>query len=227
MKFAFYFFFVIFSINGFSQSNDSVCNKARWISIKNTDSNKVLFTHEGNEIEKSLIRQVKYLVESKNMNIYKVDHNFALQHGWFIIPDFSVNNDQYVDYLAETENFFTITNESKTPLVDDFGEPIIVYLENGRQDYIYSNPEIYSINMNEITEIRIEETKNKLDLSKDDYHLKGFSFCLKANSNVIELFWVDANEFKQLLEGTDFPWYNFLFEKKYSGFQYMQIPCIE
>lgn len=212
-----------------AQLTDTTCIKSRWLAVKNNKQNHPLFQYNLENIDESLLGQVKYFAEKNLLNIYSTRYNFNERQSWYAIPDVERHIDLYQNdtIITSKEDYFSISVQSDVPEVDENGEPMVTMSEDGTLYYLYPQAVVYEFTMKDIVEIRIKETRLDPQNSSENFEISGFSFCHNFNGIITELFWIDAIEFKRLLTSDHYFWYNFLFKNQYTGFQFMQTSCYE
>lgn len=227
VRFVLFLFLLSFSFETQAQS-DTACVSKRWIAVKNTEANAVLF-----DTSTTILKAIRDLVESNKIMLYNTECRGYGDKEWYPIQ--SVENDtrrsDYQDYLAPDPGVFSIRVQSDMPYVDDYGDLLIQVDEYGNQMYVYDPPETYTFKLTEISEIRIREEHSfneETGVFEGDFRATGISFHIKNTSEIRELFWVSIDELNnKIAHPTSYPWHSFLENKKYSGFQYMQVSCYD
>ena len=220
------FFCFLLSFGAFSQS-DTTCLKTRWISVKNSQQNAVLF-----DTTSSILKTIRDLVHENKLTIYHQD-NARFNYGkWYPIPLVKTDS-TYIDYGAYEADLyngiFTIRVPSDEILVDEYGDQLIKTDDYGMEYFVYPEPNVYVFRLEDISEVRIREERTYIEKTstfEDEFHPTGISFYIKNQYETRELFWVDLDELNGQTEG-DHPWKSFLQNKEYAGFQYMQVSCYD
>lgn len=216
---------VLILLSGFSFAQDTNCIKSRWIALKNVDANNTLF-----DTTYSILKTIKSNVEANKMAIYCQGSNAFNRGEWYPIPyvEYEINK-ATLDTIYEVyrSNYFEIGVQSDIPLTDEYGDPRIVTLPDGTQEFVYPPAEIQIIDLDKITEIRIKEERVQNSMGEFYFKPTGMSFYMDYGQwRGRELFWVSVDElFKATSEIEAFPWYNFIVGQKHQGFQYMQVAC--
>ncbi len=210
---------------GVSVGQNDPCIKSRWIAVKNNEENKVLF-----DKTYSILKTIKLNVEAGKMEVYYEGKNARNRGEWYPIPyeEHIVNEETgdtiYTEYRAD---YFEIRIQSDIPLTDEYGDPMIFTHSDGTQSYLYPPAEVHVIDLDRITEIRIKE--ERVQNAEGDYFFQptGVSFYMDYGYlGGRELFWISVNElFTSTAEIEAYPWYPFIQNRNYSGFQYMQVAC--
>lgn len=223
--------FCLFRSNENFAQSDTACVSKRWIALKNTETNAILF-----DTSTTILKAIRDLVESNKIALYETECRGYGDKEWYPITlgekDTHLSKQSaYHDHLLPDPNDFSIRFQSDMPYVDDYGELIINIDEYGNQMYVYDPPEIYTFKLTEISEIRIREELSFNEETSDfegDFRATGISFCIKNSYETRELFWVNIEELtKKVANPTSFPWHSFLENRKYIGFQYMQVSCYD
>jgi hypothetical protein len=222
-----FFFICLFSE---AQLTDTTCIKTRWISVKQNDDNKELFSNL--EDGSNILFFIKKLVESNIMNIYDEDNSYIRKGEWYRIPNVKYEvNPQSKDtlYTDSISGRFKIYHESTSPLINVYGEDSTIMYDGSTILAVYPPKKYYYINIDEIDEIRIKESR-VFDKKIDEFKFipTGLSFSMNHDGYRKELFWVDLNDLLPLLESKGYiKWMEFVKNKKYIGFQYLQSSCYD
>lgn len=220
---------------GISQLTDTTCLKSRWIALKPTAAHADIFCLDSTiETKKDMIRVIQTLVEDGEINLYSQNGGPNGKLSW-----------NYIDYQLEVKKanadslffknkqpYFTMFGpQSDQPLSNDFGEPATRINANGVEEFLYPSREIFYFPTRIIDEIRIKENRvfNK-QTKQFEFIPVGFSFYFNGDrySRGYELFWIDLNELtKAIPKEGQYPWYDAIVNKKYQGFQYMQVSCYD
>ena len=226
-RFTFFLAFgLTLSFQSFSQS-DTACVKTRWISVKNTVNNAILF-----DTTTSILRTIRDVAHENQIELYH-EENTSFSYGqWYPIPLVKNNASDYISYIDDRyTNVFTIRIQSDIPYVDEWGDPLIREDEYGVQYFVYPDPEIHIINLLDIEEIRIREERNYNELDRvfeGEFRATGISFYVKNSYETRELFWISLDELNEDLENPiEYPWHSFIENREYVGFQYMQVSCYD
>ena len=223
MKRILFFLAVLFSGCALAQNDD--CIKSRWIAVKHIEANKILF-----DTNYSILKTIKSNVESNKMEIYYEGKNAFNRGEWYPIPfvEHEINK-QTLDtiYSEYKSDHFEIRIQSDVPFTDEYGDPLILTLPDGTQEYVYPPAEVHIIDLDRITEIRIKEERVQNGEGQFYFQPTGMSFYMEySHGRGRELFWISVDElFKSTAEIEAFPWHGFIRDQKYSGFQYMQVEC--
>lgn len=218
----------ILSFQSFSQS-DTVCVNMRWISVKNTEYNAALF-----DSVLSILVEIKNQVDSKKLSINS-DSKYTFQSGkWYPIPDEEhhiLKETGDTIYSTYIHDYFEIYEESDYPIVDEYGDPIIITLEDGTNCFKYPPGTTHTIRVDEIYEFRIREERafnEETKLYEGEFRATGMSFCMGSGQGAQERFWINLDHFFNNLNSPEtFLWYSFLQNRQYIGFQYMQVSCYD
>lgn len=231
------FLALLLPVIGLGQITDTTCIKSRWIALKAKEINKNIFLLDSTVNENlDLVFTIKRLVESDKVNIYNRNSS---PNG-----NSDINSWYYIDYDKEMEEnlkdssiywskdpYFEIIVNSDYPMVDEYGDDLIVTLPDGTQSYKYPLPDIYIFPSKECDEIRIKEDRIFNDETNEyEFIPVGLSFYFKGSKywRGHEKFWVDLNElFNALDNKNEFPWYETIINREYEGFQYMQVSCFD
>ena len=218
----------IFSFPSFSQS-DTTCVKTRWISVKNTEHNAVLF-----DSVLGILVEIRNQVDSKKLPINN-DSKYTIPRGrWYPIPE---EEHQILKETGDTiystyiHDYFEIYQQSDYPMVDEYGDPIIVSLEDGTKCFKYPTGTTHTIRVDEIYEFRIREERAFNEETKKydgEFRATGMSFCMHSGQLAQERFWINLDLFFDNITSPEtFSWYSFLQNRQYIGFQYMQVSCYD
>lgn len=231
------FIALLLPVIGLGQITDTTCIKSRWIALKPTKINQNVFLLDSTVNENlDLVFTIKRLVESDKINIYNQNSS---PNG-----NSDINSWYYIDYNKEMEEnlkdsfmywskdpYFEISVQSDYPMVDEYGDNLIVTLPDGAQSFKYPPPDIYIFPSRECDEIRIKENRILNDQTNEyEFIPVGLSFYFNGSKywRGHEKFWVDLNELFNALENkNEFPWYETIINRKYEGFQYMQVSCYD
>jgi hypothetical protein len=83
----------------FSQS-DTTCIKTRWISVKNTENNAILF-----DSASSILVEIRQQVKSKKLGINKESRETYSRGQWYPIPDLEYEINEYTLFDQNTRLF--------------------------------------------------------------------------------------------------------------------------
>lgn len=218
---------------GKSQLTDTTCVQSKWIALKPIEVNKDIFQLDASDNNSfDLVKTIKRLVESNKLKIYNQIAGPKGNQIW-----------NYIDYNSELEHlskddlniqknpYFEITTFIDLPLPNQYGEDSIVINPDGTILTVYPTPKTYVFPAKECDEIRIKEDR-VFNKSTKQYEFKPVGLSFYFNDNNIqkehEMFWVDLNDLFSVLDNKNqYPWYNAIVNKKYQGFQYMQVSCYE
>jgi len=208
-------FAILFVLNVNSQLTDTTCIKTRWISLKNTSQNNLLFNNL--YTDKTIFEELKKLVENGTVSIYNEVEGYQNREKWT-----SIKTDTSSKHLENSFQYlFKIP--SSIPLLDMFGEDSIKIV-NGISHYVYPKSEIITFNLSEIKEIRIRE--NKVPNTKNEFTPVGIGFVSTSIGIQKEIFWVYFNNLSENVKlKENINWCSSIKNKQYSGFQYFQISC--
>jgi len=142
----------------------------------------------------SIFQEIRKLVNSRKISLY-----FG-NTGWCITSTRQYINHKLssefwsngYDSLYEYNPFFEFSIQSDFPLVDEYGEPIIVTDTNGFQMHVYPPRTIEPIHLRDIYELQIVEvyTEGKFVPSR-------IGSCTVEDGNITELFWMDIKSVKK------------------------------
>lgn len=228
------FISIIFPFIGFNQLTDTTCIQSRWIALKSNEVNKDIFLSNRDSTEDiDLVFVIKRLVEKGELAIYTQDSGPYGVKGWYHIDYQKSLEDLLKDSLDHWSYnpYFEIIDQSDYPLVDEYGDPIVITSLDGTQSFVYPPPTRYVFPSKICDEIRIKESRT-FNSKTNSYEFRpvGLSFYFKGSRYYRghEKFWVDLNElFKALKNKEKHPWYNAIIHKQYQGFQYMQTSCYD
>lgn len=229
------FLFLLTSFCTHAQLSDTTCIGARWIALKPSETNKDLFMiGDSASMRLDLLIVIKNLVDEGKMNIYKANEGPAWTKNWYRIPYDQEMEDLMKDPMREyvINHYFEMRYQSDIPLVDDYGDPILIYDSTTKMDhYVYPAPEIRLLTTLHCSEIRIRENRY-FDTKTGSFQYKpvAMSFYFKDDNfrEGQEKFWINLNELFNVLEDKEqYPWYDAILKQRYKGFQYMQSPCEE
>lgn len=201
---------------------DTACIQTRWISVKNSPENAILF-----QPSTSILKAIRKHTHEHKLTPYHSDCSFKRYQSMTPSPLMKIDSNfiMYDNLFDSSHHFITIYAQSDIYLVDEYGEPLTQTEEDGTTTILYEEPEIYRINLDELVEIRIQENRNENGefvpteigfYTKEDYHL------------VEELFWFNLSWFMKEVESpSKHPWYAFLQNREYVGFQYKQVSCYD
>jgi hypothetical protein len=207
---------------------DTTCISARWIALKNNDINHGIFGQDSILVDSmDIVNVIRKLVEAKKINLY---HSSGAPGD---TKELSIFNhldivDWYnseVDSLFQSDPFFEISVQSDYPMVDEYGDPVIVTFPDGTQAFQYPPPHISRYTSGECQEIRIKEKYvSDLDHISSKFEPVAISFVVRGT----HLFWVDLQElWSQLDQNSNYVWMNMIKKQEYQGFQYMQRSCYD
>lgn len=230
-----YFFIIaiVFPIVAFGQLTDTTCIKSRWISLKPNDFNKDIFLIDSTLNDSlDIVYVIKRLVENRQLKIYNQNSGTRGTFGWYYIDyNKEIEENTRDSMISNKDPYFQISQPSYYPLVDEYGEPKVVKLTNGTYGIEYPPPTIYVFQLSNCDEIRIKEDRVYNESTKQfEFKPVGISFYFKGDKykRGREKFWVDLNElFVALNNKENYPWYNAISNKRYQGFQYMQVSCYD
>lgn len=206
----------------------------RWISIEPNLNNSLLFqSGNTNDTLTYLIDFIEKLTK-EGAPIYYIENNDIMDKTKYYVDIEPFPNDDSVrrfypdDQIVSNElskiNNFIIGLSYYNSLKNYDGYDIIV-MEGGGEEIVLIAPLIYSfIQKNEVTNIRIREELG-YDTNTFTYSFKPVGIYLapqKGNNSNYEI-WIDFNRLTTKIEHPEsYEWYNFITERKYSGFQYKQ-----
>jgi hypothetical protein len=219
---------IYFAPNLFAQI-DTNCISTRWIAVKNDEHNRDLFK-EWRTAETDLLYVIRELTIENKLEIYNENRGYYNSTNWYPIPyvkhhiDSSTMDTLYSEFKSE---YFEFIVQSDTPLTDEYGDPKVVTYPDGTQSYVYPPPRVYQLLTHKLLEIRIKE-ELLLDsiTNQRNFVATGISFYYGDEQKGRELFWVNLQELYNALDDKKkYKWYEMLKKRRYSGFQYMQVPC--
>ncbi len=223
MKMVFFIFVLCFS-ECLAQSTDSVCIKARWISIKPTPHNANLFGLDTNE-QNDIVSVIKTFALTRNIDLYYDCPNEYLNR--FLIRF------NYLDSLRSyrktqpdswfSDPFFEAEIHSNNCLKNKFGEDSLQALPTGEIIAIYPDPIVFEYKTRDCIEIRIkEELRFVSNLKKKEFYPVEIAFCINGKVK----FWMKLPKLFEVIDlKRNYKWYDFIINKRYKGFQYMQEEC--
>lgn len=228
MKYLTFLLCIYFFSYSFAQS-DTNCISKRWIAVKNDQNNRDLFK-EWRTAETDLLYVIRELTNENKLEIYNESRGYYNSLNWYPIPyvrhhiDSTTMDTLYSEFKSE---YFEFIVQSDTPLTDEYGDPKILTLPDGTQSYLYPPPKVYQLLTHKLLEIRIKEELVIDELTKEhNFVATGISFYYGDEKKGNELFWVNLEELYDALDDKKkYKWYKMLTERRYSGFQYMQVPC--
>lgn len=218
MKLFFLILGLLISFGSWSQA-DTTCIKTRWIVLKNTNQNEVLF-----KPETSIIKTIRDQTHEFKLLPYHPE-NSKFEYRPYRPSPLGVHRSNYIDYvyLDSSEHVVVIYAQSDVPFVDDYGDPLTTTDDDGDTIFLYEEPIRYIVDLDEICEIRIQEDKNSTE-----FEATKIGFYALVNFKVTEIFWVNLTQLsRNLTDPTTYPWYSFIKNNQYSGFQYMQTSCYD
>lgn len=231
MKVLFFLILLILSSFGNAQTSESTCFKTKWRSLK-PEFNPELFDTTFN-----IIDSVKKAVYAEKIIIYNEinDADVIIESkyrtgDWVPIPklEFKLNpKTKDTIYRKPISDYFEMRVEYMLPLLNENGEPKVQKDKNGRKSFVYADPEVYSVTMNMIQEIRIREEKI-LDSLSNEYYFKpvGISFYIINETYGRELFWMYITDLKSCFVSVEnYSWYKILIDKLYQGSNYKLEDC--
>lgn len=216
------------------QLDDTSCVYARWIELSPTELNAKIFGLDSNlSARKDLVQVIKTYVELGQLNIYKQKIEVDGRMRW-----------KYIDYKEEVDNaisnplnisnwtpyFKRLGPLSDSPICcDEFGEPLIRVRQDGFEEYIYPEREVFELFTKNVDKIWIKETiQYNVETKTNEFVASDIAFCVAESKDerAHDLFWVNIEEFFDLLENRNsYPWYNSIITKQYFGFQFKQTSC--
>lgn len=212
--------FLLLALSSFSQSqSDTTCFSRRWISLQK-EGNETLF-------DKEFILKIHELVGSNELEIYSESRDNETFGQWYPIPEIEVflaPNEIDTLYLNKRTDYLEFLVQSDIPLTDEYGDPMIKTLADGTQMYIYPPATVYPITLDDISEMRILEVRDESSVDTESMKPYGISICRTDRYHNRELFWIKLDELSNALKDTP-SWIQFITDKKYKGFQYMQTSC--
>jgi hypothetical protein len=230
--------FMLIPFFGMAQLSDTTCIQSRWIALKPTQVNALIFGSDTTLSEDlDLIHVIRVLVEKEELQIYNQKNRVKSNHEWYEI-EFQNDIHDYINYMSDGDApskwapFFTLYGvQSDMPLTDEYGEPLTRLTAEGFEEYIYPPRDVYYYPTKEVDEIRIKENRVFNEKTKKfEFQPVGLSFYFRGSDYYRghEAFWVDLVELQKALKNnTNFPWYKSIYEKNYQGFQYMQVSCYD
>lgn len=204
-----------------------MCIKAKWMAVRNDQTNTRLFSPINNlDDSSSVLQEIRKLVNTKKVSLYNGNNGWCKVNSNQYINHEIVDNDFWsngYDSIFKYNTYFDISNQSDIPLVDDKGEMIIYQEEDGFQSYVYPPRTIRPMNLQDIYELQIREDK-----INDVFVPTRIAFCIVENGSIIELFWVYVESIKNASKNPALTqWINEIQNKNYSGFQFKQTKCTD
>lgn len=227
---------LILSQLSFGQLTDTTCIKSRWIALKSNSVNSDIFSRDTTlGIENDLVHVIKKLVENRSLKIYNEGEvPYGGANNWYPInyqEELNTNSKDSIYHYWSKDPYFEIVVVSNIPLADIYGEDSIIVTSDGISIYVYPPPKVYVFRTYQCDEIRIKEDyKLNETTHKFEFIPVGLSFYFKGNENRggHEKFWVDLKElFGAIQDKSKYKWYESIVNKKYQGFQYMQVSCYD
>ena len=196
-----------------AQLTDTTCVKTRWISLKNTSQNNLIFKNLYSS--NTIFNELTELINNGSISVYKEIEGYQNRS-----KDANLETDTS-SKLNNNSFQYRLNIPSDLPLANSKGEDSIIKL-NGVNQYVYPVAKVITFNLAEITEIRVRE--NRVD--KNEYVPDGIGFVTKTDGIEKELFWIYfENLTNRITNKENINWCNSIKNKKYSGFQYFQISC--
>lgn len=221
MNYWFLVFFISLLNSGFSQV-DTACIQTRWISVKNSAENRVLFAPST-----SILRTIRKKSHEHKILPFHSQCSFQRYQSSTPSPLMKIDSNfiTYEDYLDTSNHIITIYVQSDVCLVDEYGEPLSRIEADGSITILYEEPEVYRINLDQLVELRIQEDRD----DNGEFVPTKIGFYIKDKyDNVEELFWIDlARLMNDITSTKEYPWYAFLQNREYVGFQYKQVSCYD
>lgn len=225
---------LLFPFFGLTQTEDTTtCIYARWIQLKPNDMNSSIFCLDSNlSTQKDFISYLKTLVEMNKINIYSEKRLDDGSSEWV-----------YIDYQEEVlkartdpqnkNNWFPYFSrlgpEQDNPIVDEFGDPIIVTDETGWLHFVYPEREVYLLKTSDIHQIVIKEIKNSNKKADEPDFIPsdiGFFITDEEGKRPSELFWVNIEELRNnIIEENHYPWLDAINHSNYKGTLIRQVTC--
>ncbi|OFZ56389.1 MAG: hypothetical protein A3D92_16960 [Bacteroidetes bacterium RIFCSPHIGHO2_02_FULL_44_7] len=191
------------------------CIQTRWTEIRNYGPNSAVFGET--ESAQTLVDHIRGYVLDEGLMIYEeTAKGIHYETVWN-----EIDTVQYIVHLGDTirttrwKDYFTYTSQIQDPLDDEFSmQNIIVDLD---QRHLLS--------------LRIrEEHMSTEERPEPHFELTGIALVTDNGSPYFEafpLFWISVFELKDLIEDQEIPfWLDALDEGNFTGFQYMQRPCV-
>lgn len=214
-------FFTSLLSSGFSQV-DTTCIQTRWISVKNSAENQVLFAPSA-----SIMRTIRKPAHEHKVRPFHSNCSFQRYQPSTPSPLIKIDSNfiTYEDYLDTSNHIITIYAQSDVCFVDEYGEPLTRTEADGSITILYEEPEVFRINLDELVEIRIREDRNE----EGEFAPTKIGFYIKDEYDILEeLFWIDlARLMKDIQSTKEYPWYSFLENREYVCFQYKQVSCYD
>ena len=224
---------LFFAFNSLSQSNDTTCIKQRWISIKNTPENAVFFPNKQSGInEFDLFLFVLNKAKSDEIEVY-TEWNDYNKCKWYPIPDFKMGylplNIDSLKAEIKLGHYEIEIEQSDMPIVNMYGKDSVIQIK-GVNHYVYPPSLLLKMSVYDVNEIRVLEERYYDSVKKSFiYRPVAMSFFEKRGvENGVELFSIQiSNITNNIVDSKKYAWYKALIERKYVGFQYLQISCYD
>jgi len=229
MKYALPIFLIsIVPLLGFSQLTDTTCIQSRWIALKPTTANKLLFSSESTNI----FQVIKQLTQQEKLPIYKQDNKSRGTIPWREVYYLHEIRFRLLDTTEEEKDpYFEYLFQSDTPFLDEYGDPVITVNPDGTETFTYPHARREAYSIEDFNEIRLKEVRI-YNTKTNQYIFQPIAISFYAGTDKVyggrELFWVDLNQLFQVLDNKEnYPWYTAIINKQYQGFQYMQTSCFD
>ncbi len=202
-------------LNVNAQLTDTTCIKTRWISLKNTSQNNLIFKNLYSS--NTIFNELTELINNGSISVYKEIEGYQNRS-----KDANLETDTSAK-LKDNNLHYRLNIQSASPFLNSYGEDSIAKV-NGVPHYVYPIANVITFNLNEITEIRIRE--NRIEKMKNVFEPDGIGFVTTTNGIEKEIFWISfSNLTNSITRNENINWCNSIKNKQYSGFQYFQIPC--
>ncbi len=216
-----------------AQLTDTTCLQSRWISLKPNKINERIFLKDPSYNDTlDLIFVIKKLVLENKLKIYAEYTDTTGQSIGYFVSYIIQQLDDTATNKPLNAYFQVVTYNSDSIITNEYGDPIIDYTPDGKEQFKHPAPTISDLLAKNCDEIRIQE--NRL-FNEHTEQFEGFipvaiGFNKDGGSfkRGREKFWVNLHDlFESLDDKEKYPWYNALIHLDYQGFQYMQTSCYD
>ncbi len=206
-------FSIAFMLNVNAQSTDTTCLKTRWISLKNTSQNNLIFKNLYSS--NTIFNELTELINNGSISVYKEIEGYQNRSNYSNLEtDTSAK-------LNDNSFQYRLNIPSAIPIANSYGEDSIIKV-NGVNQYVYPVAKVITFNLAEVSEIRIRENRE----NKNEFVPNGIGFVTTTDGLEKEIFWIYfENLTNRITKKENINWCNSIKNKQYSGFQYFQIPC--
>ena len=192
---------------------DARCLKAnvRYVSVKNSSENGVLFEHQL-DIERSCL-----LTCPNQFSGTGLTSDYAIRSGWSPgLKTYGYKNHYESELLDSVKGdlFEFRIFPNLEPLVTIDGEDSMAVI-NGSHQFIYPAPTVHAFNLSDWNEIRIRETFNEKTQS---FEPNLITYVITRGDVSFELLHVNFQILNQLIQDPEnYDWFQFIRDKKYVG----------